>query len=309
MLWVMTFHALNNAKVFGEIDARVVIPYLTFSMGWFFYKSGTFFKKDRGAEGIRKDVRRLLVPFLKWSAAGYAIHLAMMAVDGTFDLEHCILKPLDTLYIYGYIPIDVPIWFLLSLFVVRVIATWLLKWNTHPVIPIVIGFGTAFLLHILDNSRIPYYLSNIPMGLAFLMMGHWLHEYESREWLVAVCLAGYIFFIAGDTPVVGLHRNVHLAGNYYLWPVFCFCGIILLNNICRLISDLSDRLGASGFRPVSHLGKNSLLLLISHALIYMPVIHYSRMSPTATFLTIEALYLTVLIPAVLICDRHKKEEL
>lgn len=307
MLWVMTFHAVNNAKVFGEVDARVAIPYLTFSMGWFFYKSGSFFKDGRGMEGVRKDARRLLVPFLKWTAIGYAIHLIMMLIDGTFDVGHCILKPLDTLYIYGYIPIDVPTWFLLSLFVVKFISTWLIKWKIHPVIPVILGFGIASVLHILNNPRIPYYLANIPMGLAFFMLGYWLNKYESKKWLIAICAAGYLFFMVGDTPVVGLHRNIHLAGNYYLWPVFCYCGIVFFNNLCKWITELMDKWGCSGCRPFSYLGKNSILLLISHGLFYMTVIHYSKLSPMATFLIIEALYLFVLIPAIAIWDKHKSK--
>lgn len=305
MLWVMTFHAVNNAKVFGDVDARVAIPFLTFSMGWFFYKSGAFFKDGRGMEGIRKDARRLLVPFLKWAAVGYAIHLIMMAVDGTFDIEHCILKPLDTFYIYGYIPIDVPIWFLLSLFVVKFISTWLLKWKIHPVIPIILGFGIASIFHIMNNPRIPYYLSNIPMGLAFFMLGYWLNKYESKKWLIALCAAGYVLFLIGDTPVVGLHRNIHLAGNYYLWPVFCYCGIVFFDNLCKWIRLLLDKWGCNRFRPFSYLGKNSILLLISHGLIYMTIIHYSKLSPMATFLIIEALYLFVLIPAIVVWDKRK----
>ena len=42
MLWIITFHAVNGAKVFGPVDARVAIPYLTFAMPWFFTNPGLF---------------------------------------------------------------------------------------------------------------------------------------------------------------------------------------------------------------------------------------------------------------------------
>ena len=32
ILWIMAFHAMNNCKVFGEVDVRVALPFLTFSM-------------------------------------------------------------------------------------------------------------------------------------------------------------------------------------------------------------------------------------------------------------------------------------
>ena len=46
ILWIIIFHAINGCKVFGTTDARVALPYLTFSMPWFFYKSGQFYKAD-----------------------------------------------------------------------------------------------------------------------------------------------------------------------------------------------------------------------------------------------------------------------
>ena len=48
MLWIITFHAVNGSKVFGEVNARVAIPFLTFSMPWYFYKSGSFFTPGHG---------------------------------------------------------------------------------------------------------------------------------------------------------------------------------------------------------------------------------------------------------------------
>ena len=84
ILWIMAFHAMNNCKVFGEADARVVLPFLTFSMPWFFYKSGLFFKVMPLREGVAKDVRKLLIPFLKWSLIGYILYLLLLLVEGSF---------------------------------------------------------------------------------------------------------------------------------------------------------------------------------------------------------------------------------
>lgn len=83
ILWVMAFHAINQSKAFGEVDARVALPFLTFSMPWFFYKSGLFFKTEiSNHDGFVKDVKKLVIPFLKWSLIGYAMWLAIKAVDG-----------------------------------------------------------------------------------------------------------------------------------------------------------------------------------------------------------------------------------
>ena len=214
-----------------------------------------------------------------------------------------ILKPLDTLWIYGYLPLDVPLWFVLTLFVVKMIAHFIFKTRVHPAAVAAVCFGIAFGLHIADNPGIPVWTANIPMGLAFFSLGYLLHEHEEKAWLFIPCIIGYILFIVFNTPVVGLHRNVHLAGNYYLWPLFSICGIIAFNNVCRLVTTALERLNAKRqrttvFHPFSFIGRHSLDLLVSHAFIYMPVLHYSKLSHIKTFILIETLYLVVLLPAI-----------
>ena len=305
MLWIITFHAVNGAKVFGPVDARVVIPFLTFSMPWFFYKSGAFFQENRGRKGLERDVRKLLLPYLRWTALGYLAYLVMMAIDGTFTLQECVFKPLDTLWIYGYLPLDVPVWFVLSLFVTKVIAHFLFKLRIPPVIILVVGFVIPFVLHEVGNPRIPVWLSNISMGLGFFALGFLLHRWEDRQWLFLPCLAGYMAFLMFDTPVVGLHRNVHLGGCYYLWPLFSVCGIVMFNNMCRALGQLVEKNRRLHFRPVSFIGRHSILLLVSHAFVYMPVLHYSQLSPIQTFLLIEGIYFLILLPLLFVAGQKK----
>ncbi len=306
MLWIITFHAVNGSKVFGCVDARVAIPYLTFSMPWFFYKSGTFFQRDRGRKGLIRDVRRLLVPYLKWSVLGFLTYLIMMAIDGTLCMEECVTKPLDTFWIYGYIPLDVPTWFVLSLFITKALAHFLFKQKIQPILITMIGFGIAFSLHIISNPRIPVYLSNIPMGLGFFMLGYLLHKYEEKRCFYFPCMAGYLLFLILATPVVGLHRNVHLDGNYYLWPLFSICGIVAFNNLCKWASHILGKIGKPHIRPVSFIGRHSIQLLVSHAFVYMPVLHYSTLSPIHTFLLIECIYLFILIPAIFLWNKLRE---
>lgn len=301
MLWIISFHAVNGSKVFGDVDARVAIPFLTFSMPWFFYKSGAFFCRNRGREGLKRDVRKLLFPYLRWSALGFLAYLLMMAIDGTFCTEECLKKPLDTFWIYGYVPLDVPVWFVLSLFVAKVLAHFLFKLKVHPIPIALVGFGIAFAMHVADNPRIPVYLSNVPMGLGFFMLGNMLHRYEHKVWLFIPCAIGYLLFLFLETPVVGLHRNVYLGGNYYLWPLFSICGIVAFNNLCKWLCAALDKIGT----PISFIGQHSIQLLVSHAFVYMPVLHYSKLSPIQTFLLIEGIYFLVLIPAIFLWNSRR----
>lgn len=194
ILWIMGVHTINGSKIFGEVDARVALPYPTFSMPWFFYRSGQFYKPLSWNDRIRNDVHKLLVPFLKWSAIGYTIWLAMQFADGTFTWEQCILYPLQTFYLYGYIPVNVPMWFVLSLFFVRIFSERLLQWSVPPALCLIAGVGIGFGLHLLNSPSVPFYVPNIAMGIAFFMLGRLMGKYENKSWLFA-WQATYCFWL------------------------------------------------------------------------------------------------------------------
>lgn len=291
ILWVMAFHAMNGSKVFGATDARVALPFLTFSMPWFYYKSGLFFKGGRGISGVKKDYKKLIVPFIKWGAVGYAIYLVMHSISGTLTFESATWNVLHTFYIYGYIPINTPTWFIISLFFVRIIADYLLTRPVSPIVYIIGGLTIGFVFHLVACPWLPFLIANVAMGIAFFMMGYQFHKYETRKWLFTVCLIGYVCFLLFGTSIVGHHRNVLLSGYFLLWPVFAYCGIVVFNNICRWIATLFSRFT----RPITFVGENAITLLVSHALIYMPVLHFSTLSPWQTVGIIFAGYAAILI--------------
>lgn len=279
IVWVMLFHALNNCKVFGDVDTRVAIPFLTFSMPWFFYKSGQLFNGNRGTEGIKKDFRKFVLSFLKWSAIGYAIYLLMHLVDGTLSPQIATSDVLRTMYTYGYIPINTPTWFILSLFFVRIISHYLIKWKIPPFVCIIAGIAIGYLFHLCDTSNMPFLIANVAMGIAFFMMGFGYHTLERNRIIVTACAVGYIAFLVLGCSIVGHHRNILLAGEFLLWPVFAYCGIVTFNNLCRWISAKAPQ---AVLRPITFVGSRTMTLLVTHALIYAPIVYFSKLSPWAT---------------------------
>lgn len=306
ILWVMAFHAINQSKAFGEVDARVALPFLTFSMPWFFYKSGLFFKTEiSNRDGFVKDVKKLVIPFLKWSLIGYAMWLAIKAVDGVLSVETALIYPLETFGIYGYIPVDVPAWFMLSLFFVRVISRYLIHRSVNPIIIIAVCVSGGFILHLLDNP-LPFYVPNILMGIAFFMAGYRFGRHEKKRWLFGICLVGYLAFQLFGCSIVGHHRNILLTGYYLLWPLFAYTGIVAFNNICRLIDAAISGSVHWKHRPIAFVGEHTITLLVAHALVYYPVIHYSPLTPWQTVGVIFAGYILVFTPVLLI--KRKKQQ-
>lgn len=293
ILWIMAFHAMNNCKVFGEADTRVVLPFLTFSMPWFFYKSGLFFKVLPLNEGVAKDVRKLLIPFLKWSMAGYILYLLLLTAEGSFTWRDCVANPLETFAIYGYIPLNVPAWFVLSLFFVRVTARFLIQWRIPPVAVIAIGIGIGFSLH-LSGNPLPFYVPNVAMGVAFFMVGYRFGRNETNKVLLAASMAGYAAFLLLGPSIVGHHRNILLTGDYLLWPLFAYCGIVTFDNLCRILDAALSRSVLAQHRPIVFIGQHTLILLVTHAFVYFPIMRLSTLTPWQTVGIISAGYLLIL---------------
>lgn len=302
IIWIITFHAINGCKLFGEVDARVALPYLTFSMPWFFYKSGQLTKLGTT---LRADVEKLLIPFLKWSAIGYVIYLAVLLVGNTLTWQTAVKDVLNTFYIYGYIPVNVPAWFVLSLFFVRVISRRVIQWSIPPLLCAGVGVALGYGFHLLANPHLPFYLANIVMGIAFFMAGYRLSRYESNTWLFALCSAAYAAFLIFGPSIVGHHRNVLLAGEYLLWPLFAYCGIVTFNNICRWVERAVSRSVLRNFRPISFIGRNTMTILVLHAFVYFPIQRLSTLSPWQNVGLIFLGYLLLLTP-ILLRKRVKK---
>ena len=298
IIWVMVYHALSTCKVFSPIDPRVELPWLTFSMPWFYYKSGQLFKGRTMMEGLRNDFKKLVTPFLKWSLAGYALYLIYQFIDGDMSFKSCVTHPINSLYKYGCMPICIPAWFVMSLFFVRVISRYLLSKHVSPIIIIVAGVAIGYVLNMHDDPMIPYFCMNVSMGLVFFMIGNKYGRFERNPMVIAACAAGYVLFLATVPSIVGHHRNVLLSGNYLLWPVYAYCGIVVFNNVCRWIEMLLPEKVFKFLRPLTFVGESTMILLVSHGLIYLSIVRYSTLSPWATVGIIVATYVVVFTPVL-----------
>ncbi len=302
IIWIIIFHAINGCKVFGDVDARVALPFLTFSMPWFFYKSGMLFK---ASGSVQKDVKKLLIPFLKWSAVGYLIYLVVLLVGGNLSVQTAIKDVANTFYIYGYIPVNVPAWFVLSLFFVRVLSRYLIKWAVSPILCIIAGIAFGYGFHLLANPHLPFYLANIVMGIAFFMVGYRFGRYESKGWLFALSLAGYVAFLILGPSIVGHHRNVLLEGEFLLWPLFAYSGIVTFNNLCRWVDSWLERSALKKCRPITFIGQNTMTILVAHAFIYFPI---QKLSPLTAWQNVGLILLgyVVLLTPLLLMKKAKK---
>ena len=142
---------------------------LYFFMPWFFFKAGMFFSLKDDKEVIRASAFRLLKPFVIYSLLGYVVYVIVCAIKGNLALSA--LFPIKQLVLEGSITGNLPLWFLLTLFICRILLNLVGKTKCRVLALCLLSLVAAFLMH-LANFEHPYYLANTMTGLTFMCLGY-----------------------------------------------------------------------------------------------------------------------------------------
>ena len=77
-------------------------------MPWFFYKSGSFYKKTGVYESIKYDMKKLLLPYVVFTLYAYVIQVVcMLIMNEPLIPEKLIWEQLNSIVITGGIPWNV----------------------------------------------------------------------------------------------------------------------------------------------------------------------------------------------------------
>lgn len=255
---------LNTEGHLEIINPCIFFPFLSFFMPWFFYKSGQFFKKRPYKELLRKDARKLLLTFVIWSAIGYVFYLVFGLMQNALTLRGATYSIVRGLFLTGKVPINEPLWFLLTLFGVRFIANLLLsaresKWGWIRIAGIIaIGYVVAYGCFRWNHPLLPYWVANGASGLAFFTFGYLLRDYESKSCIIVYLLCCFVGF-----PMVDMMFNKLLAGNYLLWIPVAVCGIVSFNALCKGLYKYIR------IKPLELVGKEAMTIYVTHILIVL----------------------------------------
>lgn len=261
-------HAFINSE--GKLEAInpcVVYPWLHFFMPWFFYKSGQFFTKRSVKELWKKDWNKLLKTFVIWSAVGYVFFLFLGWLTDSLTLRSATYSIIRGLFLRGYIPINNALWFLLTLFGVRMVANWLLPERENRfywlrVIGVVLlGYAVSYLAFEYNHHLLPWWVANGAAGLSFFVLGYALRDWEYKWWLVLPCAIVYVAGCICGFPIVGMLDNDLEMGNYLLWIPVALCCIVAFDALCRWICQHMR------VRPIEWVGKNAMTIYVTHYLI------------------------------------------
>ena len=192
-------------------------------------------------------------------------------ITDSLTLRRATYSILRGLFLRGQVPINGPLWFLLSLFGVRMVANWLLpkrgeRFAWLRIIAVVlIGYVVSYLAYRFNHRLLPYWVANGASGLSFFALGYAMRDWEAKWWVVVPCMIVYIVGCVVGFPIVGMWSNTLFNGNYLLAIPIAFCCMVSFNAVCRFVCQYIH------LKPIEWVGRNAIIIYITHALIYKPI--------------------------------------
>lgn len=255
IVYMVFYHCLQCANVTDSIYAKISGRFFFFFMPWFFFKAGMFFKRQLTINALKLGVDRLIRPYIIFSLIGYVFYCAKLFLDGKTDFfSDYISIPLKSILAAGAFHGNAPLWFLLTLFAVRMIYVVLEK--KISVCYLLIAGLISMLLNAIGFDK-PYWIANVCLGTFFYVSGYLLKESQYQRKMFVMSIVVYMFALIIPS-FVDVNRN-HLEYGWYLsWMISAIAGCVLFNNLFRAIK--SNIL----FDLFEKIGRNSMVFFCSH---------------------------------------------
>ena len=251
---------------------------LSFYMPWFYYKSGMLFHPNNQADLYKKDIYKFLRYFVVYSFIGWCIWAVCGIVDSSLTIISCMILPMKVFFHSGCISANGALWFLLSLFLVRQIGNFILnKTKLPPPFVSFLCFAIAFLLYVVGWYNYSWWFGNLFSGLCFFLLGYWLKNKEQNRLLFLISTIIYLlvvfaFFadVIDGFPYLYMHANNMYSGSYLLFYPMSLAGIIMTNNLFRVLSKHVR------FYILQYIGRNSMNFYVTHWILFVLVTFVSK---------------------------------
>lgn len=238
-----------------------------FVNSFFFFTSGFFFKKDDFGNFTKKQVNRLLIPFVFFYLISYPFRIVFHYWDfrtlSDFDWW-CIFDIFDSVGRSDYLFVNVPLWFILCIVVVRYYYWFVYNFNKYVlfVLSIILLLSRSLIYSIAT----PFMINNAVYWLGFFILGN-LYGKKLIEILLDLRSRIIVFTISGICSLF-----LFLSEDFIV-------NELLLNFIVHLerlaiivftISVFAFFNGKSYMKPFKFMGESSLQILGYHILILVP---------------------------------------
>lgn len=231
ILYMVFTHICQHFNMTESSLYSMLERFFYFFMPWFFFKSGYYFKLTSNQVQLQKGVVKFVKPFFFYSLIGQAIYCVHSYCTGTFEWN--MLYPVREFLGQGSVYGNLPLWFLLTLFLSRLVYNYLAN---HGIRNEIIGFvalSFAFGLHLFEVDK-PYILANTCSGVFFMSLGYIMKNYMSKLAPPILFLLCLIYALSVQYPsFVGMRSNHLYYGYYLLWIIYSICAIVVWNKVSQ----------------------------------------------------------------------------
>lgn len=272
ILYMIFMHSSIHFGFDDTLLARHLRYVFFFFMPWFFFKNGYYFKESDKRILLKKGYNRLLKPYISWLIIGHVVYCIYLCISGFHDWKLYIVYPIKQLLCDSAVVSNLPLWFLISLFIVRFIANGIIKLRLNLSIVL---FSLGFICYL--SSLFPpikvILLSNVPTGLFFFLIGYTVNKsistltmkrHKTHSIFFTCVILLYFSIVVFGQCYVDMRVNILWHGSYLCWLIGSVPACLAINIICRI--SIFGKLG------LGWIGRNSMMFYVSHWVIFY-IIH------------------------------------
>lgn len=231
---------------------------LSFFMPWFFFKSGMMYR-DKGLNKTLSDGWRTLIkPYIIYSIIGQIVFIMLLLLSGR---DFVFSNTMNFLIKNGAVEGNPPLWFLLSLFLVKIVFSFIRKHIDSRIILSAIAVSAFAFSYLQAGKDIPLTFQHTSSGLFFYIIGYLLKDIQFNHLLGLFTLLGYLGLQLILPTVVNMRGNFPEYGKYFLWPFSSLMGIVAINNITKRTQISS--------KTLEYVGKQSMFFYTWHWIIIL----------------------------------------
>lgn len=271
IIHMISGHIFGN---FSHLDTqfyRIEQFLLFFFMPWFFFKGGMFFRYNPDYKVFaRKSFRRLIIPFLFWGIISIPFFLGYVATGEHSGVLGWYLAPIKSLLMVGTFESNGLLWFLLSLFIARIVYNYCFGNKVLTRILVVASVAVPFGFYCANFTSLSI-ISHTLLGFFFFHCGYQLREKQYLAKVFTICVGFYLAIAAFSPTFVKMISNSLEFGDCYLVHfLYALVAIIVCNNMFRYFT-------TPAMQKISHtihtqmittilesIGRNSMNYLVTH---------------------------------------------
>lgn len=203
-----------------------------FFMAWFFFKSGMFFSEKRTVTEVAKhDWKKFVVPYLVGCVVAMIVQAVYLLSTGQMVVKAFAVRNVIDALNHGGVSWNIALWFLLSLYIVKIVYRWAVGF-AHPLGIAVVSLAVSYTLYYFGIFR-PALIGNVPLGLFFYSVGYMLREEQYKKQVFVIALAATAMFFATNMVHTFAFRLNRVGANdiYMIVILASVCSILTFNNL------------------------------------------------------------------------------